>query len=177
MTEMASFSARVRGWTGAASNRGESLPLSERITRADELRAWTDKIPLRYEYTAGVAGERFLQGLKKGEILAGQCERCGKKYLPPKMYCVDCFAPINRFGVVGPRGRVAAITESWVDFQGRKRSSPLLMAFVAFRGVTGGLVHVVEGEGLRIGSTVVARFVPEPARKGSLRDIEKFVAI
>ena len=153
------------------------MPLNERITSADEFRSWTDKIPLRYEYTAGVAGERFLQGLKKGEILAGQCGKCGKKYLPPKMYCVDCFAPIVKFGAVGLRGSVAALTESWVDFQGKRRSSPTMIAFVAFTGVTGGIIHSAEGEHLRIGSAVEARFIPEPARKGSLLDIEKFVSV
>jgi uncharacterized OB-fold protein len=141
------------------------------------LRAWTDKIPFRYEYTAGVAGQRFLEGLRRGELLAGECERCGKRYLPPKMYCVDCFGPITKFGAVGPRGKVAALTESWVDFQGRRRSSPVMMAFVNFTGVIGGIIHTVEGSALRIGSNVEAKFVPEHARKGSLLDIENFVAV
>jgi uncharacterized OB-fold protein len=152
------------------------LPINERITSADELRSWTDRIPLRYEYTAGVAGERFLQGLKRGEILAGECGKCGKKYLPPKMYCVDCFVQIEKFSLVRSRGVVAALTETWVDFQGKRRNSPVLMAFVVFKGVTGGIIHSVEGKGLRIGSIVEPIFAPESLRKGSLSDIEKFVA-
>ncbi|MDV3244013.1 MAG: Zn-ribbon domain-containing OB-fold protein [Nitrososphaerales archaeon] len=151
------------------------MPLNERITSVDELRSWTDKIPFRYEYTAGVAGERFLRGLQEGKILAGTCEKCGKRYLPPKMYCVDCFLPITMYAEVGPVGTVTALTESHLDFQGKRLGSPFLMAFVTFGGVTGGIIHRVEGKGLKVGSKVEARFVTQSSRKGSLLDIEKFV--
>lgn len=153
------------------------MPINERITSTDELRSWTDKIPLRYEYTAGVAGEKFLQGLRKGKLLAGRCDRCGKKYVPPKSYCIDCFRAITEFEPIGPRGTVAALTESWVDFGGKRTKSPSTFAFVSFKGAEGGIVQRVEGKGLRIGSAVEPRFVPESARKGSLADIEKFVAV
>jgi uncharacterized OB-fold protein len=149
------------------------MPINERITSTEDLRSWTDRIPLRYEYTAGVAGERFLQSLKKGTILAGTCSQCGKRYVPPKSYCVDCFKPIDDFEPIGPRGTVAALTESWVDFGGKRLKSPSTFAFVVFKGTVGGLIQKVEGE-VRIGSTVEPRFAPEPARKGSLSDIEKF---
>jgi uncharacterized OB-fold protein len=153
------------------------MPINERITNSDEMRNWTDSIPLRYEYTAGVAGERFLRGLKEGKLLAGRCARCGKKYIPPKSYCVDCFQEISEFEPVGPRGKVAALTESWVDFDGKKTKSPSVFAFVVFRGAEGGIIQKAEGKGLRIGSPVEPRFVPEAARKGSLADIEKFVVV
>jgi hypothetical protein len=153
------------------------MPINERITSADELRSWTDKIPLHYEYTAGVAGERFLQGLKKGVILGGKCASCGKRYVPPKSYCVDCFKAIDEFEPVGPRGTVVALTESWVDFRGRKTRTPAVYAFVSFKGAVGGIIQKAEGEALKIGSVVEAAFVPEPQRKGALTDIEKFVAV
>lgn len=153
------------------------MPISERITSTDELRSWTDKIPLRYEYTAGVAGERFLRGLRDGRLLAGHCARCGRKYLPPKSYCVECFAPISDFEEVGPKGTVAALTESWVDFQGRRLNAPVLFAFVVFKGTVGGIIQKAEGKALRIGSDVVPRFAVDSARTGSLSDIECFVAV
>jgi uncharacterized OB-fold protein len=153
------------------------MPLNERITSTDEMRAWTDKIPLRYEYTAGLAGERFLRGLKEGKLLAGRCKKCGKTYLPPKSYCVECFAAIEEFVTVGPRGTVAALTESWVDFQGRRMKNPSTFAFVMFKGVEGGIIQRAEGKSLRIGSAVEPRFAPESARKGSLADIERFVGV
>jgi len=132
---------------------------------------------LRYEYTAGVAGERFLRGIKEGKLLAGRCARCGKKFVPPKSYCVDCFAPIGDYEQIGPKGIVAALTESWVDFQGRRLGSPILFAFVVFKGAVGGIIQKAEGRGIRIGSAVEPRFAPASARTGSLADIECFVAV
>lgn len=153
------------------------MPINERISSNEELRSWTDRISLRYEYTAGVAGERFLRSLKKGVILAGRCARCGKKYVPPKSYCVDCYVSISEFEPVGPRGRVAALAESWVDFEGKRTEHPTVFAFVVFNGVEGGIIQRAEGEGLRIGSAVEPAFAREADRKGSLADIEKFVAV
>jgi len=151
------------------------VPLRERTTNVEELRSWTDKIPLSYQYTAGVAGEKFLRGLQEGKILAAACDDCGRRYLPPKTYCVECFAPIDRYTVVGRAGVVSALTESHVDFEGRELQKPLLLAFVTFKGVNGGLIHKVEGRRVRIGSRVVPEFAPQSKRRGSLLDILRFV--
>ena len=153
------------------------MPINERITSTGELRAWTDKIPFRYEYTAGVAGERFLRGIKEGRILAGRCARCGRRYVPPKSYCVECFLPISDFVELSPRGTVAAVTESWVDFQGKRLETPSTIAFVVFRGAVGGIIQRAEGKSLRIGSAVEPRFAPAASRTGALSDIECFVAV
>jgi uncharacterized OB-fold protein len=32
----------------------------------------------------------FLEGLKRGEILFSQCEKCSQKYLPPREICKVC---------------------------------------------------------------------------------------
>ncbi len=147
----------------------------DRMTSVGALRSWTDQIPFHYEYTAGVAGERFLRGLKEGRILASVCGECGKRYVPPKMYCTDCFAEAKRYVEVGPRATVAALAESHFDFEGRRLAKPTTFAFLTFKGATGGLVHYAAGKGLEIGSAVEARFRPGKARKGSLLDIERFV--
>lgn len=152
------------------------MPLKERISNVDELRSWKDEIPLHYEYTAGVAGERFLRGLKDGKILAAVCPKCGKAYLPPKTYCIDCYVAISEFRSVGPKAKVAALASSDFDLEGKKLPSPRTFAFLTFQGVSGGLVHFVAGEGLRLGSSVSAKFRPSPERKGTLLDIESFVA-
>ena len=153
-----------------------SLPLNERITNVDKLRSWKGQIPLHYEYTAGVAGERFLRGLQEGKILASRCSNCGKMYLPPKMYCVDCYLEISKYREVGPVATVAAIAQSHVDFGGRKIARPRTFAFLTFKGVTGGLIHYAAGNGLGIGSSVSPRFRPARKRMGTLLDIEEFVA-
>jgi len=148
------------------------MSLGERITSVDRLRSWTDEIPFHYEYTAGLAGERFLRGLQEGRIMASKCKKCGKSYLPPKAYCVECFAPIESYRAVGPEGKVAAVTESHVGFDGRRLKAPRTFVFVEFRGVTGGLVQVATGRRLEIGDRVAPRFKPASKRKGSLLDFE-----
>ena len=148
------------------------MSLSERISRVDKLRSWSDEIPFHYEYTAGVAGERFLRGIIEGRITASRCTKCGKSYLPPKAYCVDCFAPVDAYRQVGPEGTVAAVTESHVGFDGGRLKAPRTFVFVVFNGVTGGLVQAASGKGIEVGARVVPRFVPASKRKGSLLDFE-----
>jgi uncharacterized OB-fold protein len=150
------------------------MPLADRLEAVDEMRFWTDTIPLRYEYTAGLAGEKFLRGLQEGRILASRCSKCGRKYLPPKSYCVDCFVKIGTFVEVGPLGTVASLAESHVGFDGGRRARPVTFAYITFKGTTGGIVHRVSGRGLAVGSTVKPRFRPKSNRSGSLLDIEEF---
>jgi uncharacterized OB-fold protein len=148
--------------------------INERVTDVAQLRGWKDTLPLHYEYTAGVAGERFLRGLQKGKILAARCNECGKMYIPPKTYCVDCFVAIDEYREVGPKGKVGGLTASHFDFQGRKTAITRVFAFVTFKGVSGGLIHYAGGVGLKLGSEVTARFRPPGERKGTLLDIEIF---
>jgi len=150
------------------------MPLSERIESVDEMRFWKDKIPLRYEYTAGLAGEKFLRGIQEGRLLASRCPKCGKKFMPPKAYCVDCYERIGTFTEVGPVGSVAALAESHVGFGGERLAKPVLFAYVTFKGTSGGLVHRVSGKGIAVGSSVSPRFRPKAKRVGSLLDIEEF---
>ncbi len=150
------------------------MPLTERITRVDELRSWKDQIPFLYEYTAGVAGEAFLRGLQEGKILAGECAKCGTTYAPPKIYCVKDFSEVRRFKEVKSPGRVSALAESHVSFDGKRTKEGKTFVFVTFEGATGGIVHLGLGGGLKIGSSVVPAFRPARSRKGSILDIEGF---
>ena len=151
-----------------------TMSLKERITSVEKLRSWTGQIPLHYQYTAGVAGEKFLRGLQEGIILASECASCGKRYIPPKIYCVECYREIKRFKRVGPEGMVAALAESRVGFEGDRLAKPRTFVFVVFKGVTGGLIHFATGTGLEIGSKVVPKFRAPAKRRGTILDIEGF---
>ncbi len=151
------------------------MPLKERITSIDSLRHWSDTIPLHYEYTAGIAGEKFLRGLAEGKILSSRCKRCDIAYLPPKMYCTNCFGEIGEYEDVGRRGTIMALTESHFDFEGSRLKTPRLIGFVEFKGVKGGLIRLIEGKKARIGAHVLARFRPKRKRTGAMSDIESFV--
>jgi uncharacterized OB-fold protein len=151
------------------------MPLKERITSTESLRHWSDVIPLHYEYTAGVAGEKFLRGLIEGKILSSVCTSCDVAYLPPKMYCTNCFRELDQYEDVGSQGKIVALTETFVEFDGSRSKEPRLVGFIEFKGARGGLIQLVEGKGARIGAAVSARFLPRRKRTGALTDIESFV--
>jgi uncharacterized OB-fold protein len=138
------------------------LPITERLDAASSVRAWRDKIPLHYEYTAGVAGEKFLRGLKEGRILAGRCGECGVTSLPLRMYCVDCYSEVVKSFRVAPVGVVRAVTRGAKTF-----------AYVEFEGVKGGLVNALIGPA-RVGSRVAVVFRPKSQRTGAISDVLGF---
>jgi len=150
------------------------MSLKDRITSVERMRSWTDQIPFHYEYTAGLAGERFLRGLQDGKLLASECSKCGRAYLPPKIYCTECYVEVKRFKAVGPEGVVAARADSSVGFGGEKLPRPREFVYVVFEGVTGGLIHHALGPGVEMGTRVSPRFRPKAKRKGTLLDIEGF---
>ncbi|MEM2338006.1 MAG: Zn-ribbon domain-containing OB-fold protein [Candidatus Bathyarchaeia archaeon] len=45
--------------------------------------------PLRYQI--GIAKiQKFFEGLKKGKVYATQCNKCAKKFFPPRAVCPTC---------------------------------------------------------------------------------------
>lgn len=150
------------------------MPLKERISSFKYMKQWSDKIPLTYEYTHGVAGEIFINGLIDGKIMAARCNVCNLTFLPPKIYCTSCFHKIEDYVDVGNKGKISALAECNIDFYGNKVNEPYMIAFITFNGVKGGLMHRVKGDGLRIGSKVIAKFRERKERVGSINDIEYF---
>lgn len=138
----------------------------EKITTGEELRRWTDHIPLQWKYTAGVAGERFLQLLKQGKLQASVCRNCNKLYLPPKIFCKECFAQLSEWRDVPHEGYVysfTAVKGEWI-------------ALVKFDGVEGGLLGRLKKtrDAPRIGLKVAPTFKKKEERIGDISDIEYF---
>jgi uncharacterized protein len=168
----------------------------EPVTR--KILGWRDTILLRYEYTAGIAGETFLRALKDGKILASKCTRCGEVRIPPRIYCLECGgrtridvqvvhlgwvgALSTTIGSAGVRGRREDKGAERADRTVRERpsrGSQAAFGYIRFAGVSGGLVHRLLGAGQaipRIGDEVGPMFVPPRDRKGSILDIEGFRA-
>lgn len=142
------------------------MPIQERIDSVDRVRQWTDTIPLKYVYTAGVAGQLFFEWLKKGKIEGSRCDVCKVTYLPPRMYCPQCFLEVHSFVHLANLGKVAALTS--LGDAGPK------YAFVTYSGVRGGILHRVFSGKARMGAKAVAIFKPERERRGSILDIVGF---
>jgi uncharacterized OB-fold protein len=141
--------------------------------RTGRILAWKDSIPLRYEYTAGTAGEAFLRGLKEGRIFASKCVTCGEVRLPPRAYCLQCSGRTRVDVEMLHSGTIASLSTVRL---GASRPSTTF-GFVKFEGVSGGLVHRLLHEGRadpRVGDPVKPLFAPPEKRMGSILDIDGF---
>lgn len=157
---------------------GSRLPAVGGLPRV-EPRVWKGVMPVQFLYTAGVAGERFFQTLKrKGVFAATHCEECRITYLPPRIYCERCFADLSKaWRVVAPVGRVHTYTLVHVDRDGHPLSSPELVACVRIEGTDGGLVSrllEIAPADVHIDMPVELVLAPSRKRRGTLDDILGF---
>ncbi|HVC26631.1 MAG TPA: Zn-ribbon domain-containing OB-fold protein [Nitrososphaerales archaeon] len=147
--------------------------------RTGRVIAWKDGIPLRYEYTAGTAGEAFLRGLKEGRIVASKCGKCGEVRLPPRTYCLQCFGRTRVDVELLHSGRIASLSTAHRGAGGSKLGARarVTFGFVTFEGASGGMVHRIIHEGRsdpRVGDPVRPLFAPVAERKGSILDLVGF---
>jgi uncharacterized protein len=149
----------------------------EKVTNNAEIRTVRDHIPLEWKYTAGVAGERFLQLLKQGTIQASVCRSCGKSFLPPKIFCKDCFVQLTEWKEVpDDSGSIYSFTNVRSTSSDSVRQ---VIVLVKFDGIEGGLIGRLKAgrEEPRIGMKVKPVFKKKDLRKGELSDIEYFEKI
>lgn len=149
------------------------------MAHGTEPRSWPGTMPVQFRYTPGVAGLRFFQTLKQRGLLAvTRCPQCNTTYLPPRLYCEDCFVDLlDSWAEVPPRGRVHTFTVVHLDPEGHRLREPEIAAFVRIDGTHGGLVtrlvNVQPGE-VQIDMPVEAVLLPPRRRRGALEDIVGF---
>jgi len=147
--------------------------------RPGETTTWYGTMPVQFRYTPGAAGARFFETLKKtGRFAVTHCAECRRTYLPPRLYCEECFADLSgSWHEVEPRGRVHTFTFLHVDREGRPLREPEIVAHIRIDGTDGGLVsrlrHVAPAD-VRIDLPVDAVLLPRRLRKGTLDDIAGF---
>lgn len=135
------------------------------------------EIPVNYQYTLGVGGNKFFKNLKeKDEFIASECSKCGTKTIYPLIWCEECFAPIEKYISIGLEGELYSFTECHYDYQGNKYDKPHIIGLVRFKGIKGGIFHRIAGnyKDLQIGMKVVAKLKPKSERSGTLDDILYF---
>jgi uncharacterized protein len=150
----------------------------EKTSNNSQIKTVRDHIPLEWKYTAGVAGERFLQVLKQGKIQASVCRSCSKNFLPPKIFCKDCFIQLTEWREVpDDSGSIYSFTK--IVSPDKKEDAGRIIVIVKFEGVEGGLLGKFKTgrEEPRIGMRVKPVFKKRELRKGELSDIEYFEKI
>lgn len=153
------------------------MPL-ERIQKLEEVQAWRGNIPIENQYTAGIAGERFLRTLKdKGRLLAARCPEHKIMYLPAPLFCERCFRPLEDWQELEPRGKLLTYTTLHVDLDGQPLAEPQIFGFIKISGSDGGLIHrlgEVKPQQLKTGMAMEAVLLPQSERQGSILDIRYF---
>ena len=133
-------------------------------------------IPVHHRYTMGVAGERFFMEMRDGRrFMASRCPRCGEACLPPKMYCERCFEETTDWIPVDGPGYVKSFTVLHLSLDEEPLDEPVIVAFIAWEGVRGGLVHRVRGVGMgQMKTGMVVEPVWAEERFGALDDVRHF---
>jgi acetyl-CoA C-acetyltransferase len=136
-----------------------------------------DAIGAEYEWDAGVAVGRFLDGLREGRIMGRECRNCGRVLVPPRMFCERCFRGTDAWVQVEHTGVVQTFSICHVSWDMQPLDEPQLPAVVAIDGSDGGFLHMlgeVEPDDARVGMAVEAVWRPVGERTGSILDIAYF---
>ncbi len=143
-----------------------------------EYRLWKGDMEADYIYTSGVAGDRFFKTLRdKGMLSATYCPNCDITYMPPRMYCENCFGELDTWKELSPEGSVDTFTIAHVDEKDKKLEIPRIWAFIRIDGANGGLIHNlkdIDPSKVQTGMKVKAVLKPKDKRTGEITDIECF---
>ena len=149
--------------------------LSLERNKNDALKYVEGSFPGYYLYTAGIAGEKFFQGLKNKKLIASVCEckNCiTHTFLPPRIFCECCFCEITNYKPVKDTGTVYSYTEVYYDEKGTKLSEPMVLALLNIDGTDTLFLHKLITRNPTVGMHVKA--VWNEKRKGTLLDIKGF---
>ncbi|AEA11710.1 hypothetical protein TUZN_0211 [Thermoproteus uzoniensis 768-20] len=175
---------------------GATKPLNPRGTKYEKVDFPVFEFPVvgkaRYNYTTGQALGRFLAGLKEGKILGTYCAKCGRVFVPPRMYCSYCFREVDGWIEARDEGVVVTAVLSYISATRARLEKPVAVGVIKL-DVPGrqfddhffpGLMHYICGaseddvKSMRIfGARVKAKWKPPEQRTGSITDIECFEVV
>jgi len=154
------------------------MALKNRLTKAAEAKPWYGEMPVESLYTAGIAGEKFLRSIQKdGVFLGTKCSKCNMVYVPPKIYCEQCFEKLDEYVEVAECGTLESFTCVHIDLNGNKLEEPILVGLINLDGATTSIVHKLgetNVEELCMGMRVCAVLKPKAKREGKITDILYF---
>ncbi len=152
--------------------------------------ATTPWVPaLDYQWDAGVAISRFLDGLRDGKILGVHCRTCGRTVTPPRAFCELDFKPMDSWVELPDTGTVNTFSICYVTWDMQPLRRPQLPAVIEIDGTTPkvGFLHLIGGvsgrsvEAIRatvqIGMRVKAVWKKQKDREGAITDILYFAPI
>ncbi len=131
----------------------------------------------KYAWDRGIAIGKYLEGLKQGKILGVECHKCGRKMVPPRIFCEWCFKPIDNWIELLDTGTVNTFSLCYVTWDMERVKEPLLPAVIEIDGASKGMgiMHLlgeVDPKKIHVGMRVKAVWKPEKEREGAITDIK-----
>ncbi|MEM4138516.1 MAG: Zn-ribbon domain-containing OB-fold protein, partial [Sulfolobaceae archaeon] len=144
---------------------------------------------LKYSFTAGQAYSKYLLALKEGKIIGRKCKKCNRVYVPPRMYCEDCFRPTDEWVEVKDEGEVITVVASFISWTRERLEKPEIIGIIKLEPsrpndwIFPGIFHRIcasydEVRNMSLfGKKVKAVWKNKNERIGSINDIECFKVI
>ena len=133
----------------------------------------------KYSWTTGTAIGRFLKELKAGKILGSKCSHCNRTVVPPRVFCEQCFRPMDGWVTLPDTGTVNTYSVSHIATDTTRLKTPIIPAVIDIDGSNNtGFLHIIgetKPENVRIGMRVKAVWEEPSKRKASITDIKYFV--
>ncbi|MHA2253409.1 MAG: Zn-ribbon domain-containing OB-fold protein [Candidatus Kariarchaeaceae archaeon] len=136
---------------------------------------------LRYAWATGVAITKFLKGMKKGKIIGSRCDDCQRVVCPPRMFCEECFSPMNEYVKLPDTGIINTFSFAFIRTDASRRPNAEIPAVIDIDGTTlepSGFLHLidenVDHDKVKIGMKVKAVWKDPEDRIGDITDIKYF---
>lgn len=122
-------------------------------------------IRLEFDFTPGVALSEGLRALTERRILAQQCPKCEKVYVPPKGSCARCGVACEGTFEIPDTGIVTTFCIVDIPFAGQAVECPYVSASILLDGADLPLFHLlqeVEVDRVTMGMRVQAVWSDDP---------------
>ena len=136
---------------------------------------------IAYKWSTGVAITKFLKGLKEGQILGVHCNDCNRTVCPPRMFCEECFNPMNHYVKLPDTGIINTFSLAFIRTDATRRDKAEIPAVIDVDGTTlnpSGFLHLIDEDfphdKVKIGMKVKAVWKDADQRKGDITDIKFF---
>ena len=131
----------------------------------------------KYAWDRGIAIGKYLEGLKNGKILGVECHKCGRKMVPPRIFCEWCFKPIDNWIELLDTGTINTFSLCYVTWDVQRIKDPLMPAVIEIDGASKGMgiMHLlgeVDPKKVHVGMKVKAVWKSEKEREGAITDIK-----
>lgn len=139
------------------------------------------KTDLPYRYSIGKLAVKYFEELKNKKITGSKCPKCGKKYMPPRAVCANCFIEMTLEDMIefSPKGTLEGFTVVNYPFvdpnTGGMRPFPYGYGIFKLDGADTYMMHFVDETDhtkFKIGQRVEAVF--KEKTEGNIYDIPYF---